>query len=127
MGIKPRVVFDPDYVNKKTYFGSFFCGGNRGSVNTEGMNTIDFNYGVIIYDKLVGGSNNAYIKPTQYNAAYNGGIIGSADSAPEGKIGNKLTLNLSGLEIRPMRWKTDSDGKLILNEMQVVVIRLRMT
>ena len=116
MDIKPRVVFDPDYVNKKTYFGSFFCGGNRGSVNTEGMNTIDFNYGVIIYDKLVGGSNNAYIKPTQYNAAYNGGIIGSPDSAPDGKIGNKLTLNLSGLEIRPMRWKTDSYGNLMLKD-----------
>lgn len=133
MDVKPRVVFDDDYQHHKTYFGSFFCGGNRGSVKTEGTDTIDFKYQVIIYEKLVGGSNDAYI-PVQYamirdsqgnpvldgdgnptydtnnqlNAAYNGGRIGNKDAT----TGNKLILNLSGLEIRPMRWK-DPDNKAL--------------
>ena len=114
MGVKPEVVFDPDYKKHSTYFGSFYCGGNVGSVNTEGMNTINFNYEVIIYNKLVGGCNNAYVGATAYNAAFDGGLIGDPDDAATGKIGNKLTLNLSGLEIRPMRWKDENDKSKLL-------------
>ncbi len=114
MNIKPRVVFDPSYVNYTTYFGSFYCGGNVGSVMTNGMNTVDFNYNVVIFNKLVGGCNNAYVPATQYNAAFEGGLIGAPDAAPEGKIGNKLKMNLSGLEIRPMRWKDENDKSKLL-------------
>jgi hypothetical protein len=111
MDVKPNVVFDSqirkdpeDYVPYSTYFGSFYCGGNRGSVNTTGMNTIDFNYPVVIYDKLVAGSNNAVVLAGDYNARYEGGIIGDP-----GTNDNKLTLNLSGLTIEPKRWRDENN------------------
>ena len=110
--IKPEVVFDnhitsstdEDYEPYTAYFGSFYCGGNRGSVHTTGMNTIDFNYPVVIYDKLVGGSNNAVVIAGDYNARYEGGVIGDP-----GANDNKLTLNLSGLTIEPKRWRDVND------------------
>lgn len=112
MGVKPHVVFDPDYVPYSTYFGSFFCGGNVGSVfvdESTTSTTIDIAHSIIIFDKLVGGCNKAYVKKTQYNAAFDGGII------TNGNAGVDLTLNLSGLKMRPMRWPVagvDDDAAL---------------
>ena len=110
MMVKPEVVFDnklkgdPDtYVPYTSYFGSFFCGGNRGSVLIDGSYEINVAHEIIIFDKLVGGSNNAFIdaKP-DFNAECNGGLIGEADSD-----GNKLILGLSGLKLQPKRWNAD--------------------
>ena len=110
MDIEPQVVFDNEangdaatYIDYKSFFGSFFCGGNVGSVRCKGVNTIDFNHKVIIFDKLVGGCNDAYVKATDYNAAYDGGII-PAEGSTTG-----LTLNLSGLKLRPMRWMVERE------------------
>ena len=113
MRVKPDVVMDYGYSGYSTYFGSFYCGGNRGSVNFDGMNTINFTREVVIYDKLVGGSNDAYIKAGTYNAAYEGGIIGEPAEAPSGKIGDKLKLNLAGLKIQPKRWKMNGDNYVL--------------
>ena len=94
---------DPDeYKEYSSYFGSFYCGGNRGSITKAGLEEINFNHKVIIFDKLVGGCNNANIEATNYNAAYEGGLTG----APEASTGNNLVLNLSGLKLEPRRWKT---------------------
>jgi hypothetical protein len=108
---KSAVVFENEnsgdattYIPYSTQFGSFYCGGNVGSMITEGMTTINFNYPVIIYDKLVGGSNNAVVLAGDYNARYEGGVIGNPDSN-----GNKITMNLSGLAIEPKRWKNEND------------------
>ena len=116
MKVKSTVVFESqangdavDYIPYSTHFGSFYCGGNVGSMITEGMTTINFNYPVIIYDKLVGGCNNAVVLASGYNARYEGGVIGDPDPAEVGKIGNKLTLNLSGLSIEPRRWRDEND------------------
>jgi len=126
MSLKPRVVFDlianddqDEYVDYSSMFGSFYCGGNRGSMTWPGTNTIDFNRKVIIFDKFVGGCNNANIAETAYNAAYYGGMIGAAgEQGPTGmKEGNDangnikdcLILNLRGLKIQPMRWVDDND------------------
>ena len=117
MKVKSTVVFEStkngdgvDYIPYSTQFGSFYCGGNVGSMITEGKTTIDFNDNVIIYDKVVGGCNNAFVTPSVYNAIYEGGITGSPDPAPagspEGAIGDKLQLNFNGLKIRPMRWNS---------------------
>ena len=64
MELKPSVVFDlianndqEEYVDYSSYFGSFYCGGNRGSMTWPGTNTIEFNRKVIIFDKFVGGCN----------------------------------------------------------------------
>ena len=111
MTLMPSVVFakesngDPvDYEDYLSAFGSFYCGGNVGSMKIRGKTTIDFNHKVIIYNKLVGGCNNAdvYDRPDDedLNAEYLGGYIDDADA-----YGNKLQLNLSGLKIQPMRWK----------------------
>ena len=125
MGVRPSVVFDQPwdgveghtgYVAHSTFFGSLYCGGNVGSVNVPGMNTLNFNQNFVIFDKLVGGCNNAYV-PVKYdgttalNAAFDGGLI----AAPEQSTNNKLTLNLSNVKIQPMRWK-DKDDKARLLE-----------
>ena len=111
MQIMPGVSFDntergdPDnYTDYTSFFGSFYCGGNVGSVYTDGLNDITFDHKVIIFDKLVGGSNNANIAATAYNAAYHGGLLGPADAK-----GNKLCFNLSGLKLQPKRWIDEND------------------
>ena len=114
MDVKPDVLFvnterdDPtNYEEYTSYFGSFYCGGNVGSVRTNGLNNITFNHKVIIFEKLVGGSNKANVPATQYNAAYNGGLLGDPDTN-----GNKLQFNLSGLKLQPKRWKDETNKHL---------------
>ena len=121
MKVKSTVVFESkangdgfDYIPYTTQFGSFYCGGNVGSMITEGKTTINFSDKVIVYNKVVGGCNNAFVTPTDYNAIYEGGINGNPDPAPEGAIGDKLELNFAGLKIQPKRWN-DTHTQLIWN------------
>ena len=108
MPLIPSIVFakesngDPaDYVPYSSYFGSVYSGGNVGSMKIDGKKTaLNFTENVIIYNKLVGGCNNANVASTEFNAAYDGGFIGTPDTN-----GDKLQLNLSGLRIQPKRWK----------------------
>ena len=83
MTLMPRIVFDSkadgdrnDYVEYSSFIGSFFCGGNVGSMAIPGKMTFHVDHGLNIYNKFVGGCNNADI-PGQdgLNAAYNGGIM----------------------------------------------------
>ena len=62
--------------------------------------SLNFTESIIVYNKLVGGCNNANVKSSDFNAAYEGGFIGTPDTN-----GDKLQLNLSGLKIQPKRWK----------------------
>jgi hypothetical protein len=115
MSLHPSVVFENvnngdrfTYIDYTSYFGSFYCGGNVGSMIASGTNTINFNHKVIIYNKLVGGCNDAHVSKVEgYRAEYIGGIIGSTgerDSYTDNdKIKDRLILNLSNLKIRPMR------------------------
>ena len=106
MDVKPRVIFDDNYEAYSTKFGSFYCGGNVGSMKVTGAETINFNDKVIIFDKLVGGSNDANIYAQDgLNAEYLGGLLGNPDAN-----GNKLILNFGGLKIQPMRWKVERDA-----------------
>ena len=118
MMVNPTVVFESiangdkiNYVPYSTKFGSFFCGGNVGSILVDGKITVDFEDKVIIYDKVVGGCNNAIVNATAYNAEYQGGMLGNPGSVPEGSpagtIGDKLELNFAGLKIQPKRWNAD--------------------
>ena len=125
MTLEPNVTFDKKnldgsgdpatYIPYTAQIGSFYCGGNVGSVLNEGKITIPFNNEVIIYEKLVGGCNKAYVKATDNNAEYFGGIVGSPAAAPAGGIGDKLEINLSGLKIQPKRWKDVEKTELIWN------------
>ena len=124
MKVKPTVVFESqaqgdaqDYESYTTQFGSFYCGGNVGSILVPGKITVDFEDEVIIYNKVVGGCNNANVQAvTGFNARYLGGLLGNPDPAPTGSpenaIGDKLELNLSGLKIQPKRWIDENDKSL---------------
>ena len=117
MKLLPSVVFD-DIVNYDEYssqFGSLYCGGNVGSMLTNGLTEISFNDEVIIYDKIVGGCNRANVDATDYNAAYYGGLLGNPDNN-----GDKLKINFSGLKIQPMRWKDPNDKTKLLEWNTVV-------
>ncbi len=119
MKLIPSVVFDneangdPDtYLGHTAYIGSFFCGGNVGSMMIDGVEQINFNHKVTIYDKLVGGCNKANVEAHDgMNAFYEGGLLGSRDAA----TGNKLVLDLEGLQIEPKRWADDSKTALVWN------------
>ncbi len=116
MNIKPEVKFASDYVDYSTQFGSFYCGGNRGSMIYSGTNTLDFTPKIIIFDKLVGGCKDANVDATAYNVRYEGGILGSAaeqETAANGKTAfqdengdkkDRLVLNFNGVKIQPKRW-----------------------
>ena len=117
MDMMPSVVFDDGakgdpatYISYSSSFGSFYCGGNVGSITKDGKGHIDFSHPVIIFDKLVGGCNKAFVYPIAkdgggiLNAAYNGGLTGSPDES-----GVKLQLDLEGLKIQPKRWVDEND------------------
>lgn len=122
MDLLPSVVFDSkikgdpeNYEPYTSYFGSFYCGGNVGSMTSSGTTTIDFTHKIVIYDKLVGGCNSAFVPATDYNAAYEGGVIGSVDERVSfeddgGNIKNRIILNLSNLKIEPKRWAVERDA-----------------
>ena len=114
MTLMPRVEFDntanndpATYIPYSSYIGSFYCGGNVGSMKISGKTSIDFTHPVIIYNKVVGGCNNANVSASDYNAEYLGGLLEDPASAPEGTIGDKLELNFAGLKIQPMRWNAE--------------------
>lgn len=110
MDFMPAVKFDNSEVDPANYtdysstFGSFYCGGNVGSMTADGVSNINFTHKIIIFDKIVGGCNNAIVKPTDYNALYVGGLIGAPDDD-----GNKLVLDLAGPKIQPKRWVDAND------------------
>ena len=102
MPMVPTVTFDDD-VDYNTWIGSFYLGGNVGSMTYAGTNTMNFNVPVYIYNKVVGGCNNANVAATDNNAAYEGGIM----VAP-GEGSRKLVLNFDGTKMHPMRWNAES-------------------
>ena len=119
MKLLPNIMFDnidngdPDtYTPGSSYVGSFFCGGNVGSMAVPGLETFSVSQELNIYNKFVGGCNNANIAAGTYNAAYEGGLLGSQDERTsytdnEGNIKDRLQLNLDNLTIVPLRWKED--------------------
>ena len=114
MSLRPQIVFDnkenndpATYVDFSSYFGSFFCGGNVGSMTYVGRNTLNFNKPIYIYNKVVGGCNNAYVPASDYNAAYEGGITVALTDAEKTSDPNKLVLNFDGTLMKPMRLKAD--------------------
>ena len=114
----PQVVFDkknddgtgdPDtYKNYSTYFGSFYCGGNVGSMRNNATTTINVDYPVVIFEKLVGGSNKAFVPASSNNVLYKGGLLGTPPATGE-NAGVKLKLNLTGVKIQPKRWIDPTD------------------
>ena len=115
-----RIVFDDGYVPYSAQIGSLYCGGNVGSMTYSGTQIMDFSAPIIIYNKLVGGCNNADVPyRADYNAAYEGGILGTtAEQASytdnSGNIKDRLVLNFEGLRIVPKRWN-EAGTELVYN------------
>ena len=119
MDLQPSIVFDSkangdpdDYVDYKSKIGSFYCGGNLGSMAIAGKNTYRIDRGLVIFDKFVAGCNNANIEASDYNAAYEGGILGSVDERASyedatGKIKDRIELDLDNLVVEPRRWNDE--------------------
>ena len=122
MPLLPDIVFDntangdpATYEPYSSYIGSFYCGGNVGSMTIPGKNVYRINNGLNIYNKFVGGCNNAYVPEqftstgTKLNAVYDGGVLGSKAERPtfadaSGNIKDRLEINLENLTITPLRW-----------------------
>ena len=133
MNLMPSITFDSqekgdrlDYEPFSSFIGSFYCGGNRGSMTYPGTHTMDMSASAVVYEKIVGGCNDAIIDEAQgYNAVYYGGILGSAAERVEDQNGktayegqDRLVLNLNGVKIEPKRWalKRDQNGVTYLKE-----------
>ena len=115
MPLKPSLVFDntangdaATYLDNTSMIGSFFGGGNRGSMAVSGKTTLKFDRKLIIFDKIVAGCNDANVEEGTYNAAYEGGLLGSTDERDSytegGKIKDRIELNLDNVLIEPKRW-----------------------
>ena len=115
MPLKPSLVFDntangdaATYIDNTSMIGSFFGGGNRGSMTVGGKTTLKFDKKLIIFDKIVAGCNNANVAEGTYNAAYEGGLLGATDERDSytegGKIKDRIELNLDNVLIEPKRW-----------------------
>jgi len=148
MNLQPDVVFDSiangdpaNYQDYTSYVGSFFCGGNVGSMTIADKNIYKVARGLNIFQKFVGGCNNANV-PIIYdsetnaplNAAYEGGVLGDKEKdseylAPNGlytedgtetaNIKDRLEIDLENLTITPLRWKDDKKSELIWNTNQL--------
>ena len=121
MPLMPSVTFDSkasgdpeNYIPYSTYIGSLYCGGNVGSMVRNGKTSLNFKHEIIVYNKVVGGCNNANVPKTDYNARYEGGILGSKEE----ETGDKLELNFEGLKIQPLRWvvQRDANYDIVLDE-----------
>lgn len=111
MNMKPKITFANGLVSYSTYIGSLYCGGNIGSMTYPGRNEQNFTDHIIVYNKVVGGSNNANIPATELNAAFEGGILGA--EGEENYDSARIVLNFSGLRLKPLR--LTQDGKLEWN------------
>ena len=124
MDLQPAIVFDSkvkgdpdDYEDWTSWVGSFYCGGNVGSMIIPGKSTYQLDRGLIIFDKFVGGCNNANIEARAgLNPAYEGGVLG-ASSERDNYREDRLEINLNKMVIQPMRWK-DTFAPLVAADLE---------
>ena len=94
VAIKPTVSFDEGYAGYSTKVGSLYCGGNVGSMSADGYFNVDFLNSLVIFEKLVGGCNNANVAKGTYNAFHEGGL--TSPNTP-----TKVTITIDGLKLEP--------------------------
>jgi len=126
MTLQPSIVFDKltngdpaEYIDYSSSVGSFYCGGNVGSMGIAGKNIYQINRGLNIFEKFVGGCNNADVAEGTYNAAFEGGVLGTEDERSSytdagGNIKDRLEINFENMTITPKRWN-DAGTDLIWN------------
>ncbi len=105
-----------------TRIGSFFCGGNIGSMKYAGVaktgNNIFFEFpaGITITEKIVAGCNNANIAAVDnLNAAYEGGLTGTYESETKDKVHIKVLSRLEPTSTKTVSYQ-DAEGVLQENK-----------
>lgn len=73
VNIRPELQWDD--IAQTTHVGSIYFGGNKGSMTYSGMNTIDLPRDLIVYEKVVGGCNDACVAEGTHNVAFHGGLL----------------------------------------------------
>ena len=115
MPLIPSIVFDKqtsdypyNYEPFSSFIGSFYCGGNVGSMTFPDKESLTIDQGVNIFEKFVGGCNNANVAAGTYNAAYEGGVIGTTEEQSSytdaSGIKDRIEINLENMTITPLRW-----------------------
>ena len=92
MPFQPNLVYATGYQDYTTRIGSFYYGGNVGSMSAAGQFSYDLNH-LVIFNKIVGGCNNANVAASVYNAAHTGGL--TTFNA------NKVRLQINGVRLIP--------------------------
>ena len=117
VGIRPRLQWDSEL--DEVYIGSLHYGGNKGSMTYSGMSTINVPREIVIYEKVVGGCNDACVQAGTYNAEYHGGLL--EKGAPYNGMDNvKICLNVDAY-LRPMELKlTYMDNNLFVENCEFV-------
>lgn len=94
---QPVLEFDNSYPTVKdntaplAKVGSFYCGGNVGSMTSANPFNISFSKPIVITNKIVGGCNTAYVAESNLNDLHQGGFIGGSNTA------DKIILNIDGV------------------------------
>ena len=109
VNIKPELQWDD--IEQTTHMGSLYFGGNKGSMTYDGMAEINVPRDLIIYEKVVGGCNDACVDATAYNAAYDGGLLRLGSEYLE-QENVKVVLNMDAY-LKPMKLDLGMDGKFV--------------
>ena len=113
VNIKPQLQWEEN-LEMKTFIGSLIFGGNKGSMTYEGMANITVPRDVVIYEKVVGGCNDANVSESPYNAAYEGGVTGIGTGTVGKQANVKVNLTVDAYLI-PKTLKSTTDGDFVLD------------
>jgi len=119
VAIEPTLSFD-DLTGKEytTYIGSLYFGGNVGSMSAPGTFDMDFDEPIVIYDRIVGGCNDANVDTifaengidvllTPY---YKGGLLTRPESEDDPKVRININSGNNGNTVRLLPKKLTYDG-----------------
>ena len=115
VNIVPTIEWDKE-LDYSTTIGSFYCGGNVGSMTYDGVaktgnnNLMIFPAGITITDKIVAGCNKASIIQNG-NVIYEGGLVGAPDDGDD-KVRIRVLSRLSPAIKRDRVSYQDADGVL---------------
>lgn len=128
VNIKPQLLWD-EGLAQSAYIGSLYFGGNKGSMTYEGMADINVPRDIVIYEKVVGGCNDACVtKLTEgegdaavtYNADYQGGVIGERTEIVGTMQNVKVKLHVDAY-LKPMKLDLIKDAnKLFVEDYEFV-------
>ncbi len=95
-----------------SYIGSFYCGGNVGSMTTPHQMVMNFPRCLTVFDRIVGGCNASNISESDYNASLEGGVTNAFTNGSAKEDGKaKVVLNVDArLEPRALTPKFNQYG-----------------